>query len=197
MRARMGLWASGVEYEHREILLRDKPADMLARSPKGTVPVFITDRGAVLDESFDILLWAVGKNDPYNWMGPGLAPMNELIISISQDFKHHLDRYKYASRYSEGTSRQQIDLSHREQACEYLNRLETVLTHTPYLMGEEISLADIAIFPFIRQFSNVEKLWWDAPKFPKLHAWLDGLINSEMFGTIMQKHPLYAPETPQ
>jgi len=191
MRARMALKVSGVVYEHREILLRDKPQEMLDISPKGTIPVLQLKDGRVIEESFEIMLWALDQSDPQNWLAPGLTQMRPLILKITDDFKHHLDRYKYASRYNPAQNRSTIDLGHRQQACEILQEFETRLTGSPFLMGETISLADIAIFPFIRQFSNVQKTWWDTPIFPHLHTWLDGLVLSDLFKSVMQKHPLW------
>ncbi|PHR91201.1 MAG: glutathione S-transferase [Robiginitomaculum sp.] len=191
MRARMALRVSGVDYEHREILLRDKPHEMLDVSTKGTVPVLVLDDDRVLDESFDIMLWALGHNDPQGWLSPGLDTMLPMIDTITGDFKTHLDRYKYASRYNADTTRGSVDLSHREQACAVLEAYEQRLSKTSYLMGSAPSLADYAIFPFIRQFANVERDWWDTPRFPVLHAWLEGFLDTDIFKHVMQKHPVW------
>ncbi|NNC37274.1 MAG: glutathione S-transferase [Hyphomonadaceae bacterium] len=191
MRARMALKISGADYKHREILLRDKPASMLAASPKGTVPVFIIDDEKVIDESYDLMLWALKKNDPENWLAPGLAQMQPIIEMITGEFKHHLDRYKYASRYSDDADRFSVDHSHRDEAVKILAEFETRLEKSEFLIGDVPSLADFATFPFIRQFSNVEPEWWNKPQFPRLHAWLDGLVNGELFKSIMKKHPLW------
>ncbi len=189
----MGLYISGAAYEHREVLLRDKPAQMLTLSPKATVPVLALDGGRVIDESFDIMLWALKQNDPQNWLAPGLDNMLPLITSITGDFKHHLDRYKYASRYG-ATDRQTVDHNHRAKACDILQSFEQKLEKTPYLMGDQPSLADYAIFPFIRQFSNVEREWWNTPQFSRLHAWLGAFLGSEIFTDIMTKHPIWQAE---
>lgn len=194
MRARMALHVSGVEYEHREILLRDKPAQMLEASPKGTVPVLILEDGKVIDESFDVMLWALSQNAPHNWLSPIMAAMLPIVETVTGEFKHHLDRYKYASRYNKNDDRGSVDTAHRDQACVILQTLETRLTNTPYLMGDTPSLADYATFPFIRQFANVERTWWDAPQFPIIHAWLEGFLASDIFTTIMQKHPVWKAE---
>ena len=192
MRARLALNVSGADYEHREILLRDKPAAMLAASPKATVPVLILGSDRVIDESFDIMLWALASRDPQGWLAPGLENMQPLIDTITGDFKHHLDRYKYASRYAD-TDRGTVDLAHRDAACAILAQLETTLSASPYLMGAAPSLADYAIFPFIRQFANVQRDWWDTPEFPRLHAWLEGFLASDIFTTIMTKYPVWQP----
>lgn len=194
MRARMALKISGVAFEHREVLLRDKPAEMLAASPKATVPVLILSNGKIIDESFDIMLWALARNDPKGWLTIGLKNMTPLIEAITGDFKHHLDRYKYASRYSKDESRGSVDYDHREQACDILKEFENILSTQKFLMCDAASLADFSIFPFIRQFSNVERDWWNAPQFPSLHAWLENFLVSDIFTSIMVKHPIWKAE---
>jgi glutathione S-transferase len=191
MRARMALAVANIDYEHREILLRDKPASMLAVSQKGTVPVLIADNDQIIDESIDVMLWALDQSDPENWLQPGLNTMRPLIDIITGDFKHHLDRYKYASRYESDAGRFSVNLEHRDQAVAILGNFEQILTDTPYLMGDKPSLADFATFPFVRQFANVEREWWNTPVFPKLHAWLENQLSSELFIKIMKKHELW------
>lgn len=192
MRARLALARSGLVYEHREILLRDKPASMLAYSPKGTVPVFINEDGQVLDESFDIMVFALGKSDPDNWLRPDLTEMTALTNLITGPFKTHLDRYKYANRYNKNAARQSIDLEHRERAIEILKDFDQALARAPYLMGEHPALADYATFPFIRQFANVEPDWWHTPVLPHIHRWLEYFTTSDLFNQIMQKHKLWS-----
>ncbi len=195
MRARMGLKIAGLEagtdYEHREILLRDKPAEMLQASPKGSVPVFVRADGKVIDESFDIMLWALSQSDPENWLAPDMDEMLRLIKTIEGPFAQHLHRYKYASIHDKTLKRGDVDLSHRAPACEILQDYEDRLADRQYLMGAKPSLADYAIFPFIRQFAAVEKDWWDAPQFPYLHTWLQYFIGAEIFTAVMEKYPLF------
>jgi len=191
MRARMGLYASGLNYEHREIILRDKPQDMLNASPKGTVPVFIKDDGKVIEESLGLLKWALTQNDPLGWLDCDHAEADALIAVNDTEFKHHLDRYKYASRYNDDAKRGDINMDHRIEAEKYIQTLENRLANRPYLLGNKQSIADIAIFPFIRQFSNVEPEWWNEGSYPKTRAWLNRHIRSGMFLTIMKKHPLW------
>lgn len=191
MRGRMGLKVSGLSYEHREIILRDKPQDMLDASPKGTVPVFIKEDGQVIEESIDLLNWALAQNDPLGWLICDLDVANTLITANDTDFKHHLDRYKYASRYSDEAKRGDIDMSHRLEAEKHIQNLETRLAKRPYLLGDKQSLADIAIFPFMRQFSNVEPDWWAAAPYPKTRDWLTRHVESDLFKSIMIKHPLW------
>ena len=181
MRARMALRVSGAAYEHREVVLRDKPAAMLEASPKGTVPVLVTGDGAVLEESLDIMRWALGRNDPEGW----LARNDAALVAVNDGpFKHHLDRYKYATRYDDVDPEE-----HRAAALDILQRLEARLGDGAYLCGAARGFADIAIFPFIRQFANADRDWFDAQDLPLLQAWLAGLIGSELFEGVMSKHP--------
>ncbi len=191
MRARMSLMASGAAYEHREIILRDKPASMLKFSPKATVPVFITDGGEVIDESLDIALWALSRSDPQGWLTPNKGQMLALIARSDGPFKHHLDRYKYASRYSETAKRGDTDSGHREKACEFIAALEQRLENGPYLMGNKPSLADIAIFPFVRQFAAPDRAWWDGAPYPRTQVWLEKWLTSELFLTAMEKREVW------
>ena len=191
MRARMGLKIAGIDYEHREVLLRDKPAEMLLASPKATVPTMVLADGKVIDESFDVMVWALKQNDPDNWLAPDMDEMVSLIKTIEGPFAQHLHRYKYASIHDRSLKRGDIDLSHRAPACDYLQDYEDRLGKSAYLMGDTPSLADFAIFPFIRQFAAVERDWWDAPQFPNLHKWLAFFMNAELFQSIMHKYPLF------
>ncbi len=193
MRGRMALDVAGVIVEHREILLKDKPAEMLAASPKGTVPVIVLPDGRVIEESLDVMLWALEQDDPENWLSPSFgdrAQMDALIAANDGPFKHHLDRYKYATRY-EGA----VASEHRAAASEHLYTLDDRLSRSSQLFGETPSLADIALFPFVRQFAIADPDWFDAQPWPNLHRWLTGHLNSERFARIMKKHALYAPSS--
>ena len=196
MRARMGLKIAGIKYEHREVLLRDKPAEMLQASPKATVPTMVLANGDVIDESFDVMLWALAQHDPENWLSPDMDEMQSLIEIIEGPFAGHLHRYKYASIHNPSLKRGDIDLSHRAPACDYLQDYEDRLSQSKYLMGDDPSLADYATFPFIRQFAAVEKQWWDKPQFPHLHKWLAYFVNSQIFQDIMHKYPLFVSKIP-
>lgn len=191
MRGRMGLKISGLEYEHREIILRDKPQEMLDASPKGTVPIFIKGNGDVIEESLELLNWALSQNDPLGWLDCDINAANALIEANDTDFKHHLDRYKYASRYNEDAQRGDTDLSHRLEAEKHLQTLEDQLSSGPYLLGKKQSITDIATFPFIRQFSNVEPGWWATAPYPKTRDWLSHHVESDLFKSIMTKYPLW------
>lgn len=185
MRARMALKASGLFYEHREILLRDKPPSMLAASPKGTVPVVVLPDGEVIDESLDVMRWALAQNDPENWLAPGDS-MFDLIAENDGPFKHHLDRYKYANRY-EGA----VSSEHRSAGLAFLKTLDDRLSGEGQLFGDAVSLADIAIFPFVRQFANTDRDWFDAQDLPQLQGWLAGHLASPRFAAIMEKHEVW------
>lgn len=188
MRARMALLASGQACELREVVLRNKPPEMLAVSPKATVPVLVGADGSVLEESLDIMLWALERNDPSNWLTPetaGLDQMLDLIGRMDGPFKHHLDRYKYANRYV-GYADRSID--HRTEALSHLRELEQRLTRHRYLFGGRLSLADIAIAPFVRQFANTDAEWFATQPVPGLQAWLSDFVGSELFLSCMTKH---------
>jgi glutathione S-transferase len=180
MRARMALSSSGMEYEHREVVLRDKPPEMLEVSPKGTVPVLVTPTGTVIEESLDIMRHALAMKDPEGWLE---RDDPELVAANDGPFKHHLDRYKYATRYADVDPEE-----HRSEALDILRQLEARLAKDAYLCGARRGLADIAIFPFIRQFANADRTWFDAQSLPRLQDWLERLITSELFTGVMAKH---------
>ncbi|WP_409433633.1 glutathione S-transferase [Litorimonas sp. RW-G-Af-16] len=193
MRGRMALHVAGIDYEHREVALRNKPQAMLDASPKGTVPVFIADNGEVIDESLDLMRWALSQSDPHSWLTGDMSEMDALIAQNDGPFKHHLDRYKYKSRYVEGTPRGEVDLTHRAEASVILSKLDARIAESGYLVGKRESLADIAIFPFIRQFAATEPDWWAQTDWPALRDWLANYLQSPLFKAIMVKHPLWNP----
>ena len=185
MRARMALIQSGVTYGHREILLRDKPSAMLAASPKGTVPVLVLSDGRVIDESLDVMRWALGQNDPESWMAD--ADM-ALVARFDATFKHHLDRYKYHNRYGEDP------LSHRAAGLAMLLERDAQLTLTALLGGARRGFADIAIFPFVRQFAAVDPAWFEACGLDSVRRWLAMLIGTDLFEQAMVRHPLWVED---
>lgn len=176
MRARMALLVSGVAYAHREVQLRDKPAAMLAASPKGTVPVLVLADGTVIDESIDMMRWALTQNDPGDWLAFADA---ELVAEFDGAFKHHLDRYKYAGRYDADP------LAHRAAGLAILAELDNRLAGLAYLGGAKPGFNDIALFPFIRQFAGVDAAWFAtcAPRW--VREWLAILVGSELFERAM------------
>jgi len=187
IRARMALHYAGVQVELREILLRDKPASMLAASTKGTVPVLILPEGTVLDESYDVMHWAIEQYDPDGWWSDSVeAEISGLIQENDGKFKTHLDHYKYFDRYPE----QSMEY-YRSQAEIFLAVLEKKLTTGRYFLGNSISIADVAIFPFVRQFSFVDKDWFDGAPYPNLQSWLDNFLGSDLFLSVMGKHAVW------
>ncbi len=188
MRARLALLSSRVRCEMREIVLRAKPDAMLAVSPKGTVPVLITPDGGVLEQSLDIMLWALQQNDPEAWLTPDQGSLREMLALIATcdgEFKFSLDRYKYPERYIGVDA-----LVHRETASQFVQALEMRLSTLPYLFGQHCSLADMAIAPFVRQFAHTDKAWFANQAWPNLHRWLDRLLSGQHFDIAMTR---YAP----
>lgn len=179
MRARMALDISGTEVETREVLLRDKPPQMLEASPKGTVPVLVLEDGEVIDESLDVMRWALRRNDPEDWQA---GDDTALIEANDGPFKHHLDRYKYATRYDDADPEE-----HRAAGSEHLQMLDKRLSDNAFLCGDRRTMADIALFPFVRQFANTDRNWFDAQPIPHLQKWLMGLLESDLFARIMVK----------
>jgi len=186
MRARMALWAAQVQLEVREVSLRDKPAHLLQISPKGTVPVLQLPDGTVLEQSLDIMQWALAQHDPQGWLNSDCEAVNHFISINDGDFKKALDRYKYPERYPE-----QAQLASRQQGEQFLQMLETALQQHRFLLGDSASMADVAIFPFIRQFAAVDGEWFAGSAYPRLRAWLEEWLESPLFAEIMQKFPTY------
>jgi glutathione S-transferase len=201
IRARMALRYAGVACVMREVVLRDKPPELLAISAKATVPVLLLgDEGdagdEILHESVDIVLWALAQNDPDGWLGVDPQTrknMDKLVHRCEVEFKPHLDAYKYASR-AVGTN-----AAARDAAMPFLNQLEAQLAAARrdqagvaapvYLYGADMKFADVCVFPFVRQFAFVDKAWFDACDYAHLHHWLDRLLNSALFLEVMHKHP--------
>ena len=190
MRARLGLMHSGIVCELREVVLRHKPAQMIELSEKATVPVLQTPNGDVIDESLDIMKWALHQNDPGGWLRPEQGRLDEAFALITQndgDFKFHLDRYKYPSRYEDVEA-----LHHRSRAEEFLRTLDARLSQTPYLFGQTPCIADRAIAPFVRQFAHVDKDWFDQTPHAGLKRWLEAFLISPAFAAIMNKYVPWA-----
>lgn len=181
MRARLALYASGITVELREIILRDKPAHMLEISPKGTVPVLLLPGGKIIDESLDIMLWALGQSDPENLMKGDKTETNFLIARNDKEFKYALDRYKYPEKFPDTDSEQNF-----ENAKLILDDLDKRLENGA-LLGQETTLADLAILPFIRQFAHVDRERFDALPYKNLQSWVKDFKESERFAHIMPK----------
>ncbi|WP_353238706.1 glutathione S-transferase [Limnohabitans sp.] len=197
MRARLALHASGIAVEHREVVLKNKPAHMLALSPKGTVPVLwlpVTQgavSGQVLDQSLDIMLWALRQSDPLAWLPASDAGMSDALALIAHNdgpFKGQLDRYKYPNR-----SGLETGAADRDEAALWLHTLDARLRAQAFLAGEQFGLADAAVAPFVRQYAHTDPGWFAAQAWPALVAWLAVFEGSALFDAIMHKHAPWQP----
>lgn len=186
MRARLAVLASGVQVELREIVLRDKPAAFLAASPSATVPCLVTEAG-VIDESLEVMIWALQQHDPEGWLNMPDAG-HYWIDRADGPFKRALDRVKYNSRYEPAEVNQA-----RAEAIGFFNDLELAMGAWIF---DRASLADYALLPFVRQFALIDKAWFDARPWPKVHAWLARFLASDRFAATMVKHPLWAAPAP-
>lgn len=176
MRARLAIMANDRRVELREIVLRDKPAAMLDVSPKGTVPVLVLPDGTVIDQSFDIMRWACAGTRDAAWPTDSDSA---LIATNDGAFKHHLDRYKYADRYG-------VDpVDHRDSAAVLLQDLDERLAATGNLGGGPQSMTDLAIMPFVRQFAQTDRSYFDGLPFKQLRAWLARHLASSLFAQVM------------
>ncbi len=187
MRARLALAASGTPCELREVVLAHKPQALLQASPKGTVPVVVLPDGSVLEQSLDIMLWALRRNDPEQWLPATASGMESALQWIAQcdgDFKFALDRYKYPNRYALPDG-----LTHRAMGAQYLQALNTHLAAQPYLTGQHFGLADAAIAPFVRQFAHTDPAWFASQRWPHLQQWLTAFEASERYLRVMGKFP--------
>lgn len=184
IRARLALKQSQIAYELREVALRDKPADMLALSPKGTVPVLHLPDGRVLEQSLDIMRWALAQHDPDGWLTQASPEAVRALIDTNDlQFKPLLDRYKYPERHPQHTQ-----AAYREQALAcMLTPLDQRLRTSRCLLSDRPSLADMALLPFVRQFAQVDRAWWDDAELDALRQWLDALLGSDLFQAVMAK----------
>jgi len=190
MRARLALLASGCDCILREVALSNKPEQMLAASPKGTVPVLLLPDGEVLDESLDIMRWALGRSDPDHWLAADPQATEALIVANDGSFKHHLDRYKYPDRHGADP------ILHREAGLEMLRALDLRLAGQANLCRDSPSLADAAIFPFVRQFAQTDSRWFETIGLPNLKLWLERHRSSRAFETISLRVPPWSPGEP-
>lgn len=184
MRARLALAVGGMAVELREVKLSAKPDAMLTASPKGTVPVLVLPNGTVIDQSIDIMRWALTQHDPEDWLSrndPALAAANDGA------FKHDLDRYKYPDRH--GTQAE----THRASGLVFLLEIEQRLARSAHLRGPARGFADAAIIPFVRQFAAVDPAWFAMQPLPNLQNWLSRYLTSDLFGAIMVRVPPWRP----
>ena len=187
IRARLALAYAGIRIELREVLLKAKPAALLEASAKATVPVLVLSCNEVLDESWDVVLWATAQNDPQNWRGEDdahIARAKEWVFEADTSFKPWLDKYKYADRYPEHGQ-----AFYRKGGEVFLQKLEATLQHSSFLQGDSLSVADIAVFPLLRQFAAVDPHWFASSPYPRSGLWLDGMLKMVLFREIMVKYP--------
>lgn len=187
MRSRMSLYKAGFIVELREIELKNKPEQMLEASPKGTVPILVLPDGSIIDESLDIMEWALGRNDPDGWLNADKTETRFLTDQNDNKFKQALDRYKYPERYPNE------DCAEARKVCaEVLNDLNNRLKKHQQLLNNNIAMADIALFPFIRQCASVDTDWFNNLPMPHLQKWLQEHIESTTFRTIMTKFRVWS-----
>lgn len=186
IRARLALAVSGTRYELREVSLRSKPAEMLAASPKGTVPILVLPE-SVIDQSLDIMRWALSKHDPEDWLE---RDDQTLVAANDGSFKHDLDRYKYPDRHDSDP------IGHRERGLVFLRMLDARLSTTTFLGGSARGLTDAAIVPFVRQFAAVDADWFAAQSLPSLKRWLHDALASDLFVSVMMRAAPWSPADP-
>jgi glutathione S-transferase len=186
----MGLLMARKTVVLRAIVTKNKPPEMLAVSKKGTVPVLLFSDGTVIEESLDIMVWALKENDPDNLLYSDfpdlLSKMLELISECDGEFRTNLSAYKYNKRYH-----LEDELKFRTQCEVYIQKLESLLEGSEFMMGDKLSLADLAILPFVRQFANVDKKWFRETEYPCLTKWLANRLQDLLFLKAMQKYPLW------
>jgi glutathione S-transferase len=193
MRARLAIAASGLVCELREVLLREKPPELIAASAKATVPVLVTTAGTVIAESLDIMLWALRQNDPQHWLAPTIDSPDsalQLIARFDEGFKPHLDRYKYPGRYASDSA------DHRSACAGFIDELEARLGRSAFFCGVHQSLADAAIAPFVRQFAHTDMAWFGAQAWPRVITWLADFEASDGFERVMRKYPRWQAGAP-
>lgn len=189
MRARLALAACQISYELREISLKNKPEEFLQTSPKGTVPVLVLEEGTLIDESLDVVHWAIKQSDPENLgnLSDDQKSLGQhLIEALSADFTPALRRYKYFENYPEKTQQ-----DYRLEAESYLKKLEEALSKTAYLVSDHLSYVDYIIFPFVRQCARVEENWFIDAGFDHLQKWWLEINESAVFQKVMQKYDLW------
>ena len=193
MRARLGLLLAEQSVMLRDIAMTNIPEEMIEASPKGEVPVLVLDDGTVIDESIDIMRWALNKNDPQDLLyknHPSLIEEIEIFINFNDnEFVDALKKYKASSRYHDDA-----EVEHRQQCEVFIKDIESRLSKHEYIFGEEPSLADYAVLPFIRQFSRVDRKWYLQSPYPKLRNWLEGQYNNPLFSKAMKKYPQWLDE---
>ena len=187
MRTRLAIKSSGTQVYLREIVLRNKPDEFICDSAKATVPVLKLSNGKIIEESIEIMYWALTQNDPNNWCGVLNARQEHsrnFLAKLDGQFKNNLDRYKYASRYGLGADE---SVKYRKGGSKFLSRVNDLLKETSFLSGESQGFLDIASLPFVRQFRIANPEWFDQQDWPQLHNWLQTFLASNQFSLIMEK----------
>jgi len=187
MRARLAIKSSGIPVRLREIRLRDKPEEFIADSEKGAVPVLKFQDGKIIDESLEVVDWALSNNDPEDWLrvrreSPGFC--HDFVKKLDGPFKDSLDRYKYATRYENGLEDEAI---HRDLGAAFIREIDSRLQSQAYLSGADFGFLDAVSLPFIRQFRIANPNWFDLQSWGRVHGWLNEFLSSDRFGAIMTK----------
>ena len=189
MRARLSLAYSGISYIHREILLKNRPDELYMISPKGTVPVMELSDKTVIDESLDIMKWALSHNDPEKIYKENINEQDDMIVANDGEFKKQLDQYKYHIRFPDDSYQ-----SYQDKVALTLSYYNRMLSSSRYLVGQRMSLADMALFPFVRQCAHVDFEWFNN-QFLHLSLWLEEFKTSEIFTSIMKKYDVWESGT--
>jgi len=188
IRARMALSYSKIKVELKEILLNNRPSELFAISPKGTVPVLCINDTTIIDESLDIMKWAVNQKNPNSWLSVPMKTQFDIIEENDNEFKYWLDRYKYFDRFPDKTRDY-----YRSQCSVFLTKLNQLLDNNKYLLTNRLIFVDVAIVPFIRQFANVDEDWFQE-NYAKLSNWLNNIMESKLFVSVMDKYLEYNSE---
>lgn len=190
MRGRMGIALSKQQVLLREIVTKDKPSELLASSPKGTVPVLVLSDGNVIEQSLEVMMWALHRNDPQDLLrlsNPSLSKqIHQLIQQNDNEFIGHLEKYRASVRYRND------DIEQRRNLCEaFISELEAKLARHDYLFGDSPSLADFAVMPFVSQFVRVEKKWFVQSEYQNVGRWLRSHLESKLYTQVMKQYPLW------
>jgi glutathione S-transferase len=185
IRARLAILVSGLVVELREVSLSNKPIEMITASPKATIPVMVLPDGTVLEESLDIMAYALNQNDPEGWLSPATQTARAKVTLVDDVFKDHLDRYKYPDRYDGDP------MISRAAGLAILADFDATLSSQAFLAGPKMSLIDAAIFPFVRQFAAIDLVWFEAQQIPALQKWLKALLESPLFDAAMVTLPVW------
>lgn len=191
MRARLAIKASGLIVEIREVELKNKPKEFLNISPKATVPIVCISSKQIIEESLDIMEWALKINDPLKLLKNeklNRIEIHSILNKLENEFKQNLDRYKYSSRFDLPNPK-----LYRDKNLQTLNEFNNLLQNNKGICSSHLSLLDYAVFPFIRQFRNVNSVWFDSLELKFLQTWLYELIDSDEFSSIMKKYEIWKP----